>query len=176
MQPTTKYFEIISQQAYAKIMESPVGPLALVSVEEALVGVYFIKPAHQQYLTTLQSRPSKLLEQAKEELTQYFEGKRQDFSLPLSLAVGTEFERKVWRELQKIPYGTTISYLELAKRVGSPKAFRAVGGANGANPLSIVIPCHRVIAANGGLGGYGGGLTAKQILLDRERQRLSLAA
>src|ERR1700688_3149557 len=103
------------------------------------------------------------------QLREYFAGKRTEFSLPLA-PEGTAFQRSVWRQLQAIPYGETISYGELARRVGNPKASRAVGSANGANPLPIVIPCHRVIAGDGTLGGFGGGLPTKQTLLALERR------
>ena len=104
---------------------------------------------------------------AARQLGEYFAGKRFEFDLPLA-PVGTAFQRTVWRQLQQIPYGETISYGELARRVGNPKASRAVGSANGANPLPIVIPCHRVIAGDGTLGGFGGGLPTKQALLALE--------
>lgn len=101
------------------------------------------------------------------ELQQYFQGKRENFSLALN-PQGTVFQQKVWSELQKIPFGQVISYKELAKRVGSPKGFRAVGGANGKNPIPIIIPCHRVINEGGKLGGYSSGLLVKQQLLQHE--------
>lgn len=109
--------------------------------------------------------------EALRQLREYFAGKRAEFDLPLA-PKGTAFQRSVWRQLQEIPYGETISYGELARRVGNPKASRAVGSANGANPLPIVIPCHRVIAGNGTLGGFGGGLPTKQALLALELQAL----
>ena len=109
--------------------------------------------------------------EAARQLREYFTGKRTGFELPLA-PEGTAFQRSVWRQLQEIPYGETISYGELARRVGNPKASRAVGSANGANPLPIVIPCHRVIAGDGTLGGFGGGLTTKQTLLNLERRAL----
>lgn len=106
--------------------------------------------------------------EATRQLREYFAAKRTGFDLPLA-PEGTVFQRAVWRQLQEIPYGETISYGELARRVGNPKASRAVGSANGANPLPIVIPCHRVIAGDGTLGGFGGGLPTKQILLALEQ-------
>ena len=102
------------------------------------------------------------------QLTEYFAGRRQRFELPLA-PEGTPFQQRVWRELQDVPYGVTISYGELAARIGQPTASRAVGLANGSNPLPIVIPCHRVIGANGKLTGYGGGLPVKEQLLALER-------
>ena len=101
------------------------------------------------------------------QLDEYFEGARRDFDLPLQLA-GTDFQERVWRTLLGIPYGSTISYAELARRVGSRGGSRAVGSANGANRIAIVVPCHRVVQANGGLGGYGGGLKQKRRLLELE--------
>jgi len=101
------------------------------------------------------------------QLKEYFAGERQLFDLELDM-IGTVFQKKVWNELLKIPYGTTISYLELARRVGDSKALRAVGGANGSNPMVIVIPCHRVIGSDGKLVGYGGGLRRKKWLLEHE--------
>lgn len=106
--------------------------------------------------------------EASRQLAEYFDGKRIHFDLPLA-PEGTAFQRSVWRQLQEIPFGVTISYGELARRVGNPKASRAVGSANGANRLPIVIPCHRVIAGDGTLGGFSGGLPTKQTLLGLER-------
>jgi methylated-DNA-[protein]-cysteine S-methyltransferase len=111
---------------------------------------------------------------AVKQLREYFAGRRAEFDLPLA-PEGTEFQRTVWRNLQDIPYGETISYGELAKRVGNPKASRAVGAANGQNPIPIVIPCHRVIGANGKLTGFGGGLPTKEALLALETKQLRLA-
>ncbi|WP_019520537.1 methylated-DNA--[protein]-cysteine S-methyltransferase [Faucicola boevrei] len=102
------------------------------------------------------------------ELDEYFSGTRTEFDVPLDISQGTSFQQKVWLELLKIPYGTTISYAKLAKNIGKPTAFRAVANANGRNPISLIIPCHRVIASDGGLGGYTGGLEIKRILLDLE--------
>jgi methylated-DNA-[protein]-cysteine S-methyltransferase len=109
------------------------------------------------------------------QLREYFSGRRTEFELPLA-PQGTAFQRGVWRQLQEIPYGETISYGELAKRVGNPKASRAVGAANGQNPIPIVIPCHRVIGSNGKLTGFGGGLPTKEALLALERSTTGRAA
>ena len=109
--------------------------------------------------------------EAIRQLGEYFAKMRVEFDLPLATE-GTPFQRSVWRVLREIPYGATISYGELARRVGNPKASRAVGSANGKNPLPIVIPCHRVIASDGTLGGFGGGLPAKEALLALEREAL----
>lgn len=110
-----------------------------------------------------------LVETVARHLEEYFEGSRRAFDLPLDLDQGTAFQQRVWRALQAIPYGETITYGELAQQVGAPGASRAVGSANGRNPFPLIIPCHRVVAAGGKLGGYsGGGLEVKQMLLDHE--------
>jgi methylated-DNA-[protein]-cysteine S-methyltransferase len=116
---------------------------------------------------------NKPIREASRQLQLYFAGKLHDFALPLR-PEGTTFQRTVWRALQDIPYGETISYGELARRVGNPSASRAVGAANGANPIPIVIPCHRVIGANGKLTGFGGGLPIKQRLLGLEAAQMAL--
>lgn len=116
---------------------------------------------------------SPLLRRLRKELREYFAGRRRTFDLPVRHS-GTPFETRVWDELRRIPYGATISYGELARRIGNPSATRAVAGANARNPVSILVPCHRVIAADGGLGGYGGGLAAKRLLLDLERDPVRL--
>jgi O-6-methylguanine DNA methyltransferase len=113
------------------------------------------------------SERSSLLDAAARQLEEYFAGRRKVFGLPLDLR-GTEFQRSVWRELLGIPYGETRTYAEVARAIGSPRAVRAVGAANGANPVPIVVPCHRVVATGGGLGGYGGGLQMKRRLLELE--------
>lgn len=112
-------------------------------------------------------KPSELSERAATQLTEYFSSKRKDFDLPLE-PQGTEFRKKVWSALMEIPYGETRSYKDIAERIGNPKACRAVGGANNKNPISIIIPCHRVVGADGSLVGYGGGLDKKTMLLDLE--------
>lgn len=110
---------------------------------------------------------------ARGQLQEYFAGQRQDFDLVLE-PQGTEFQQAVWQQLREIPFGETCSYLDIAKRLGKPKAVRAVGSANGRNPLPIVVPCHRVIGSNGSLTGFGGGLENKQILLELERSQARL--
>ncbi|MEO8461263.1 MAG: methylated-DNA--[protein]-cysteine S-methyltransferase, partial [Dokdonella sp.] len=109
------------------------------------------------------------LTKARRQIEAYFAGDLTEFDLPLR-PHGTDFQLSVWDELTRIPYGETISYVELARRIGRPKASRAVGAANGANPLALIVPCHRVIGANGTLTGYGGGLPTKRYLLDHERR------
>jgi O-6-methylguanine DNA methyltransferase len=114
------------------------------------------------------------LDALRAQLQEYFQGRRREFTVPLN-SVGSEFQQRVWAALCEIPYGETWSYLQLALRIGDALATRAVGYANGANPIAIVIPCHRVINADGGEGGYGGGLWRKRILLDLERGQGTLA-
>ncbi len=150
-------------------LETPIGTLLIAGDASAVLQITFPSrgKAAQAEAGWEQSQRGPTGE-AVRQLTEYFAGKRTDFVLPLA-PQGTNFQRSVWRQLQGIPYGQTISYGELARRVGNPKASRAVGSANGANPLPIVIPCHRVIAGNGTLGGFGGGLPTKQMLLALEQ-------
>jgi O-6-methylguanine DNA methyltransferase len=115
----------------------------------------------------IEKEEKEIMDSVESELKEYFLGKRKEFSIPLIL-IGTDFQKKVWQELLQIPYGKTISYLHEANNINKPKAFRAVANANGKNKISIIIPCHRVIANNGTLGGYGGGLDKKQYLLNLE--------
>jgi methylated-DNA-[protein]-cysteine S-methyltransferase len=117
----------------------------------------------------LEIKETALLKEASDQLEEFFRGERKEFSLPLNPISGTPFMRKVWTALQEIPYGETRSYKDIAMAVGSPKACRAVGMANNRNPISIVVPCHRVIGSGGSLVGYGGGLDMKAFLLDLER-------
>lgn len=109
-----------------------------------------------------------ILAETKKQLAEYLDGNRKEFGIPL-LMVGTDFQKNVWNALLKIPYGTTISYLQLAKNIGNAKAVRAVANADGANAMAVIIPCHRVIESNGGLGGYGGGVAIKKQLLELEK-------
>ena len=112
---------------------------------------------------------AKVLRNTISQLDEYINGQRQVFDMPIAICTGTPFQQKVWQALRQIPYGQTISYAQLAKQVDSPKGFRAVAQANGRNPLSLIIPCHRVIASDGKLGGYTGGVEIKQTLLDIEQ-------
>lgn len=148
-------------------IQSPVGDLYLVASEEGLEGVLWSNPKLPVMAPTDTSAVAAILHQAQRELQEYFAGRRRKFEVPLA-PEGTPFQRKVWSQLQKIPYGKTISYAELAKKIKNDKAVRAVGTANGKNPLCIVIPCHRVIASDGSLGGYSGGLSIKEYLLNLE--------
>lgn len=147
--------------------ESPIGTLHLYAREDRLVRIDFRAPSKLERASISASTKSPVLRRTITQLKEYFAGRRTDFDLPLAME-GTPFQMRVWRELRRIPFGKTISYGEQAKRVGAGKAYRAVGTANGRNPLPIVVPCHRVIAGNGGLGGYGGGLPVKTKLLNLE--------
>lgn len=149
-------------------VDSPVGPLLLAASDAGLHAIEFPESRHP-----LKRGPDwregrhPLLRQAHRQLDAYFAGERRGFDLPLAPA-GTAFQRHVWRTLATIPYGTTISYATLAARIGRPGASRAVGAANGRNPLPIVLPCHRVVGADGALTGFGGGLPTKRFLLELE--------
>ena len=142
-------------------LETPVGFIEIDCSDKGIRSLEFIN-----FKVRINRTPA-CLRDCKEQLREYFEGTRRQFSIPLDLE-GTHFQLMVWNELLKIPYGTTITYLELAKRIGDTKALRAVGGANATNPVSIIIPCHRVIGMGGKLVGYGGGLWRKKWLLEHE--------
>lgn len=148
-------------------IESPIGPLLIASDADGLCNIEFHDSRHPVDRGLWRGGNSAVLDATEIQFGEYFAGERRQFDLPLS-PTGTEFQRRVWRALETIPYGRTISYAELARRVGNPKASRAVGLANGRNPLSIVVPCHRVIGADGSLTGYGGGLSIKAFLLRLE--------
>jgi methylated-DNA-[protein]-cysteine S-methyltransferase len=148
-------------------VESPIGELTLASDGEALTGLYMTDQRHRPELPAADGDDDAVLTAAREQLAEYFAGERREFDLPLSPA-GTPFQRAVWEALRDIPYGETAGYGELANRLGRPGAARAVGLANGRNPIAIVVPCHRVIGAAGALTGYGGGLERKRYLLELE--------
>jgi methylated-DNA-[protein]-cysteine S-methyltransferase len=155
------------------VMDSPIGPLTLVADDGALAGLYMEQHRHRPPVETFGHRDEEPFGAVIEQLTEYFAGRRTEFDLPTT-SVGTPFQRTVWTALRDIPYGETISYRELAERIGRPTAVRAVGLANGRNPISIVVPCHRVVGASGDLTGYGGGVERKRHLLDLERAALGL--
>jgi methylated-DNA-[protein]-cysteine S-methyltransferase len=157
---------------FYKEMKSPVGTLKLVASSKALVAVLWEQesPNRVKFGKMNLDPQHPILIEAERQLSEYFAGKRIRFDLPLQ-PNGTKFQKRVWQALREIPFGKTKSYLELAKAVGSRKAFRAVGAANGKNPLSIVVPCHRVVAANGALTGFAGGLERKAALLALEASR-----
>lgn len=161
-----------------RTIETPVGKLFLTASDVALTELFFENhraevdgldatppPITQSLFET--NSPHTILDLAESQLNEYFSGNRQSFSIPLEPA-GTDFQRDVWAELQNIPFGKTISYIELARCLGDEKKTRAVGLANGKNPISIIIPCHRVVGANGHLVGYGGGIENKRWLIDFE--------
>jgi methylated-DNA-[protein]-cysteine S-methyltransferase len=148
-------------------LASPIGPLTLSATDGFLTGTYLHEQRHAPTTTSQWSRDDAWFGDVVEQLDQYFAGRLRRFDLPIQMD-GTDFQRRVWTQLQGIPYGETISYGELARRVGSPNAWRAVGSANGRNPVAVIVPCHRVIASDGSLGGYGGGLDRKSWLLDHE--------
>lgn len=140
---------------------SPVGWLKIISSQNFLKEILFCEAKEGQ------NHPDALSYEVQNQLQAYFEGKRTVFEVPLA-PVGTDFQKKVWEALLDIPFGKTISYLELSKRIGNAKAVRAVGRANGQNPIPILIPCHRVIGSDGSLVGYGGGIARKKYLLELE--------
>jgi methylated-DNA-[protein]-cysteine S-methyltransferase len=149
--------------------QSPLGELLLAATERGLSGIYFDQHRHFKGMDGWRAAEDHpLLQQTALQLDQYFAGRRTRFDMPLDLE-GTEFQLLVWRELLTIPYGQTIRYAEHAQRIGKPAAMRAVGAAIGRNPVSIVIPCHRVVGASGALTGYAGGLERKSALLALER-------
>jgi len=150
-------------------MDSPIGRLLLTTDGTALTGLTMDVPGSPPVLApdAVDDRSVDPLPAVLEQLQEYFAGSRREFDLALHLE-GTPFQRRVWTALMEIPYGVTSSYVELARRIGNPQASRAVGLANGRNPISILVPCHRVIGANGSLTGYGGGLERKRWLLAHE--------
>ena len=146
------------------VVDSPVGKLTLLATEKGLSGIYFEERCQDPWTPGT----NEFLAQTQRELEQYFAGRRTVFEVPIDPR-GTDFQCAVWRELVKIPFGVVVSYLDIAKGIGNAKAVRAVGLANGANPISIIVPCHRVIGASGKLVGYGGGLERKRSLLIHEK-------
>lgn len=179
----------------SKRIKSPLGALTLVADEKALKAVLFERDGSERPRSSSgearsQTQPkrqsqrepqersspaaARILDRAEAQLGEYFRGSRTSFALPLAFE-GTAFQERVWRELTRIPFGETASYAEIAKRIGSPSACRAVGAANGRNPISIVVPCHRVIGARGELTGFGGGIEAKAYLLRHEARVMEAA-
>lgn len=155
---------------YFNVYESPIQTLRLVSNGRSLIGLYMMSEKH--LLTSqrdwVEDECVAPFPETRQQLTAYFTGTLTEFDLPVQMQ-GTIFQQRVWEALKNISYGTTMSYGELAQQIGQPKASRAVGLANGRNPMSIVVPCHRVIGTNGKLTGYGGGIERKQWLLKHER-------
>ena len=148
------------------IYDTRIGKIGIIDNGDSITEIYFANVLDTREVNV---KETPLIKEAAKQLKEYFEGKRQDFDLPLS-PKGTTFQKNVWKVLETIPYGETWSYKQVAEKVNSPKAYRAVGMANNKNPISIVIPCHRVIGANGKLVGYGGGLEIKDYLLNMEKK------
>ncbi|WP_108868006.1 methylated-DNA--[protein]-cysteine S-methyltransferase [Aquimarina aquimarini] len=144
-------------------IETPLGMATISGDKDGIISVSVTKESAHSPSTDVPSH----LEGAVLQLQEYFEGQRTDFDLSLN-PIGTDFQKKVWGELLKIPFGKTVSYLDIAKRLGDPKSIRAAASANGKNPLWIIVPCHRVIGSDGALTGYAGGLWRKKWLLDHE--------
>ncbi len=177
------HFSLRMPLAFTRI-PSPVGELTLVASDTALTAVYFATSRHVPPLHLVERGPggevldgsgpaSAVLARTRDQLNEYFARARTTFDLPLDPA-GSTFERHVWDALRAIPYGSTVSYGELARRLGDPRATRAVGAANGKNPIPIIVPCHRVVGARGELTGFGGGLDRKRWLLEHEGAALAL--
>lgn len=158
------------------VIDSPIGELLLIGDGSNLTGLYTAehvrKPNRNDTADAADGSAIQLgiFRQAREELAQYFAGERNTFDVPLA-PTGTDFQRRVWNCLREIPYGETATYRQIAEEVGAPRAVRAVGAANGRNPISIIVPCHRVVGSDGSLTGYAGGLAAKQWLLSFEGAR-----
>jgi methylated-DNA-[protein]-cysteine S-methyltransferase len=153
--------------------DSPLGDLLLVGDGQALHGLYMQEGRTAIAVNGEWTRDDHAFTAVREQLDEYFAGRRTTFDLPLQMN-GSPFQRRVWKALEDIPYGATISYGELARRVGAPATPRNVGTTNGRNPISVIVPCHRVIGADGSLTGYGGGLERKRLLLDLEAGVLAL--
>lgn len=168
---STRSKDFLSETNYTKV-QSPVGELTLICDRTQLLAILWEKEKRGRVKLPLGKMNSShpILKEAKKQLGEYFQGKRNDFDLPLGFN-GTEFQKLVWQTLLKIPYGQTATYSALAKKIGRPKSARAVGSANGRNPLSIVVPCHRVIGKNDDLVGFAGGLDVKRQLLGLESNR-----
>jgi len=153
----------VVKEEYLAFYRSEIGWIKISATEEGVRSLYFVEDEE-----VFEIEPHPCLKECLEQLDEYFRGKRQSFSLKL-LPEGTDFQQKVWKQLLKIPYGKTASYLDIAAALGDKNAVRAVGSANGKNPISIIVPCHRIIGRNGNLIGYGGGLWRKEWLLKHEK-------
>jgi methylated-DNA-[protein]-cysteine S-methyltransferase len=168
------YCSSMNGLVYTRIDDSPVGPLLLAGDHDALHVLSFGVGCRPREIDAAWQPDTKgVLKNVRKELDRYFAGGLKQFSTPVAFT-GTQFQNSVWQELRRIPYGETISYLELARRIDNLKAVRAVGMANGANPIAIIVPCHRVIGSNGSLTGFGGGLPTKRALLELEKGQRTL--
>jgi methylated-DNA-[protein]-cysteine S-methyltransferase len=152
------------ERIFKTFYDSKIGPLEITGTEKGISGLRFVRKKAKSDSTL-----PPIMKEALKQLDEYFLGKRKDFSVKLILQ-GTDFQKKVWEQLKKIPYASTASYKEIARAIGNEKAVRAVGGANGRNNIGIIVPCHRVIAHDGTLGGFGGGLWRKEWLLKHEKK------
>ena len=157
---------------YKKVMNSPVGKIEIIEENEKLIELNIYNEEKNEQKNKIIEKDTRLLLEVEKQLKEYFKGKRTKFEIPLN-PKGTEFMKKVWKELLKIPYGETRTYKEIAEKIDNSKASRAVGMANNKNPIPIIIPCHRVIGSNNKLVGYALGLDMKQYLLDLEREVIS---
>ena len=160
---------------YYTYVDSPIGPLLLSGDEHSLHGLYFSTGSKARGADHGWQRSDKRFSGTAQQIEEYFAGERRQFDLKLS-PQGTKFQLAVLAALQRIPFGETRSYLDIAQEIGNPKAVRAVGAANGNNPIALIIPCHRVIGSNGSLTGFGGGLDAKRYLLEHETRHSGLFA
>lgn len=142
--------------------DSPIGPVEIIGTKDGITSVSFVEEKGSRDEVPV-------LAECRKQLEEYFAGKRREFTVPLVFERGTEFQKKVWKELAKIPFGKTVSYKDVAESLGNPKAVRAVGGASSKNPIGIIVPCHRVIGSDGKLTGYYGGVWRKEWLLDHEK-------
>ncbi len=155
-----------------RIIDSPIGPLTLAGEGRVLTNLRMVDQTYEPDRADW-ALDDRAFPEAVEQLAAYFAGELREFDLRLGMA-GTDFQRRVWNALRTIPYGETRSYGEIAEQIGSPTAFRAVGLANGHNPIAVIVPCHRVIGANGSLTGFGGGLGRKSMLLELEKNTANL--
>lgn len=171
--PTTS--QLHSHPLLYTSIDSPIGELLLLGDGHALHGLYMQEGRKPKRVAPQWRRSGATFTGIESQLREYFAGERVTFETPLAMA-GSQFERQVWDALRGIPYGETVSYGEIARRVGQPAAARAVGLANGRNPIAVIVPCHRVIGADGSLTGYGGGLPRKRLLLELEQGQASLPA
>jgi methylated-DNA-[protein]-cysteine S-methyltransferase len=158
----------VSEAHAASVIESPVGRLHLAATAEGLTHILFVDQMDREpQIVPGTGAAQRIVRETESQLADYFAGRRRQFDVPLAPA-GTDFQRAAWKALAEVPYGETISYAELARRMERPRAVRAVGAANGANPIPIILPCHRIIGADNSLTGYGGGLDRKRRLLSLE--------
>ncbi len=157
----TKKIRTAATESSFAYYESPIGLIEIGGTADGITSLFFVEERRSDVTSNV------VCAEGVRQISEYFEGSRKEFDLPISLG-GTEFQRQVWTELTVIPFGQTVSYGDLARSIGKPSAVRAVGAANGDNPISIIVPCHRVIGSDGGLTGYGGGLERKQWLLKHE--------